>query len=154
MPGSLVKLACPAGATADHPCKAVYYYGKDGKRHAFPNDKVFFTWYADFDAVMTVSSGELAALPLGKNVTYRPGSRMVKFPTVPMVYAVGKGGVLRWVKTEEDAIAMYGADWNKKIDDLSEAFFLNYSYGADITPSTPFNVTAELQGAQTIDDTL
>jgi uncharacterized repeat protein (TIGR01451 family) len=75
--GSLIKLACPVGALSDHPCKAVYYYGTDGKRHAFPSDKVFFTWYADFNAVQTVTSDEMAHLPLGKNVTYRPGSRMV-----------------------------------------------------------------------------
>jgi hypothetical protein len=41
--GSLIKLACGQKATADDPCKAVYYYGSDGKRHAFPNEKAFFT---------------------------------------------------------------------------------------------------------------
>ncbi|MFH1078528.1 MAG: Ig-like domain-containing protein [Patescibacteria group bacterium] len=152
--GALIKLVCPAGALSDNPCKAVYYNGTDGKRHAFPNDKVYFTWYANFDAVTEVSASAMAALPLGKNVTYRPGTRMVKFASVPMVYAIAKGGELRWVKTEADAITLYGADWNKKIDDISEAFFANYRYGADITPSAPFNVQTEMNSATTIDQNL
>ncbi|MCI0479134.1 hypothetical protein L0Y59_01175, partial [Candidatus Uhrbacteria bacterium] len=151
---SLIKLTCPAGAVADHPCKAVYYYAGDGKRHAFPNDKVFFTWYADFDAVQEVTAEELAAIPLGKNVTYRPGTRMVKFASVPMVYAIAKGGELRWVKTEEDAKAMYGEDWNRNVDDISEAFFMDYRYGDDITPSAPFDVQAERSSAPTIEENL
>ncbi|MBU1349195.1 hypothetical protein KJ781_03965 [Patescibacteria group bacterium] len=151
---TLIKLACPAGALANHPCKAVYYFAGDGKRHAFPNDKVYFTWYADFDAVQDVTAEALAAIPLGSNVTYRPGSRMVKFTSVPMVYAIAKGSELRWVKTEDDATALYGADWNKKIDDISEAFFMNYSYGADITPSAPFNVQTEMNSTPTIDENL
>lgn len=152
--GSLIKLACPSGAAADHPCKAVYYYAKDGKRHAFPNDKVYFTWFANFNDVKTVSSDDMAKLALGKNVTYRPGVKMVKFTTVAFVYAISKGGVLRLIKTEADASAIYGSDWNKKIDDISDAFFSSYSYGADITPAAPYNVTLELNGATTIDDNL
>lgn len=149
--GSLLKLVCPAGAKADNPCKAVYYLGGDGKRHAFPNDKVFFTWYADFNSVVEVSSAVMSSYTLGKNVTYRPASRMVKFTSVPFVYAVAKGGVLRWVKTEADAASLYGSDWNKKIDDINDALFSSYSYGADITPSAPFNVQTELNGALNID---
>ncbi|HTM69246.1 MAG TPA: hypothetical protein VL426_08235, partial [Candidatus Binatia bacterium] len=47
-PGDLIKIACPAGSSASHPCRAVYYFGADAKRHAFPNDRAYFTWYADF----------------------------------------------------------------------------------------------------------
>lgn len=152
--GSLIKLTCPAEAEVDHPCKAVYYHGKDGKRHAFPNEKIYFTWYVNFDSVATLSSEAMAAIPLGKNVTYRPGSRMVKFPTVPSVYVISKGGALRWVKTEAEASAIYGPGWSKNVDDLSEAFFLDYHYGEDVAPLAPFDVAFELQGANTIDDTL
>lgn len=152
--GSLLKLVCPVGALADHPCKAVYYLGGDGKRHAFPNDKVFFTWYADFSKVVEVSSSIMSSYTLGKNVTYRPGSRMVKFTSVPFVYAVAKGGVLRWIKTEADASAIYGADWNKKIDDINDALFTSYRYGTDVTSNDPFNVELELNGTATIDANL
>ena len=30
---------------------AVYYYGRDGFRYVFPNDKAYFTWYSNFDSV-------------------------------------------------------------------------------------------------------
>lgn len=147
----LIKTACPVGAAADHPCKAVYYRGADGVRHAFPNSKVFFTWYADFSGVKEVSATEMAAAPLGKNVTYRPGSKLVKFTTVNSVYAVAKGGSLRWVKSEEVASALYGDDWNKKVDDISDVFYLDYTFGADVNTAGDYSPTAELAASPTIE---
>lgn len=108
---------------------AVYYCGRDGKRHAFPNQRIHASWYADFNGVATVSDATLASISLGANVTYRPGVRMIKIQTDPKVYAVAKGGELRWVQTQESATALYGADWNTKIDDISDAFFTDYTIG-------------------------
>jgi hypothetical protein len=139
---SLIKLECADGATADDPCKAVYFYGRDGKRHAFPNDKAYFTWYQNFDSVTTVTPDQLSAMPLGKNITYRPGIRMVKFQTLNHVYAVGSDGVLRWVATEDVARALYGDDWNTKIDDIPDAFYTNYIFGTDIVDATTFSPSA------------
>lgn len=153
-PGNLVKLECPENAAADHPCKAVYYYGADGKRHAFPNEKVYFTWFADFGSVTSVSAAALGGMPLGKNVTYRPGVRMVKFTTLDKVYAVGSGGVLRWVTSEDVARSLYGNDWNAKIDDIPDTFYANYSFGTDIALAAEYGAAAELDGAKTIDDSL
>ncbi|HTK60096.1 MAG TPA: Ig-like domain-containing protein [Candidatus Baltobacteraceae bacterium] len=147
----LVKLACPTGSAPDHPCTAVYYRGLDGKRHAFPNSKVYFTWYQDFSGVAEIPADEMSALPLGKQVTYRPGVKMVKFQTLNNVYAVARGGVLRWVKTEAVASALYGADWNKKIDDISDAFFLDYKFGADVNAASDYSPSGETAGATTID---
>lgn len=153
-PGSLIKTACPANATVDHPCKAVYFYGSDNKRHAFTNDKVYFTWYPDFSAVQTVSMSFLASITLGQNATYRPGVKMVKFLSLDKVYAVALGGTLRWVKTEAVATTFYGADWNRKIDDINDAFFSDYRFGADIDSPGDFDKTSELAAATTIDNNL
>jgi hypothetical protein len=150
-PGSLIKTACPANASANDPCKAVYYYGGDGRRHAFSNDKVYFSWYADFSGVQTISASALAAIKLGSNVTYRPGVKMVKFPTVNAVYVVALGGTLRWVQSEEAARGLYGDDWNKKVDDISEAFFTDYRMGADVTAAGQYDRNAELAAASSID---
>lgn len=147
----LIKLVCPSTAGADHSCRAVYYVGADGKRHAFPNSRVYFTWYSNFDTVKAVSAERLGQYMLGANITYRPGARMVKFTTDPKVYAVGRGGVLRWVKTEELAIALYGATWNQKIDDIADAFYANYTFGLDISLETDFNPTVELNSTPTFD---
>jgi hypothetical protein len=152
--GALIKLVCPDGAAADHPCKAVYYFGKDGKRHAFPNEKVYFTWYANFDSVQTISDGAMSEISLGNNVTYRPGVKMVKFTTVNDVYAVSKSGNLRWVRTEDVARNLYGDDWNKKIDDISDAFYSNYVFGASVSSTNDYSVSDALSSATTVDESL
>lgn len=150
----LVKLKCPANKVIDpnDPCKAVYFVGRDGKRHAFPNEHVYYTWYTNFGGVIELNSTELAGMTLGANVTYHPGVRLVKFPSVNKVYAVTRGGLLRWVKTEAAAIALYGADWSKKVDDISEAFYANYKFGADIDTGSELNISAETAGTSNISD--
>ena len=144
--GKLIKLACPTDkeAAVDHPCKAVYYVGSDEKRHAFPNSDVFFTWYANFDDVLTVEPSAMSNYLIGKNVTYRAGVKMVKFMTSPKVYAVARNATLRGIATEELARAYYGEDWNKKIADISDAFYTNYVFGADINELGDYNPEAEL----------
>jgi hypothetical protein len=153
-PGGLIKLECPEEADVNDPCRAVYYYGADEKRHAFPNANVFFTWYENFDSVIIVSPEVMGNIMLGANVTYRPGVRMVKFTTVNRVYAVSKGGVLRWITTEEVATALYGEDWNTKIDDISDVFYTNYSFGNDIVSADTYGVQAETDAVTAIDDSL
>ncbi|MFA6503922.1 MAG: hypothetical protein WCT54_03165, partial [Patescibacteria group bacterium] len=131
---------------------AVYFIGKDGKRHAFPNSRVFYTWYTNFDSVIVISADKLASIPLGSNVRYRPGSKMLKFTTDPKTYAVGAHGILRWVKTETAAISLYGSDWNTKIDDMSDAFFGNYQFGEDINSSADFSPEAVRSSMLTVSD--
>ncbi|TAK05711.1 SGNH/GDSL hydrolase family protein [Patescibacteria group bacterium] len=111
---------------------AVYYVGTDGKRHAFPNEQVYFTWYADFSGIRIVSTVDLATIPLGANVTYKPGARPVKFLTDPKVYAVASGGILRWITSELIAATIYGVDWNRMVDDVNDILFGNYAFGSDI----------------------
>ncbi len=91
-----------------------------------------------FGKVKTITDAELAALSLsGTNMTYRPGTRLVKITTDPKVYAVEPGGSLRWVKDEATAKALYGDTWNKQIDDVPDVFFTNYSKGADVDSAKP-----------------
>ena len=125
---------------------AVYYYGADGKRYVFPNEKTYKTWYSDFSSVKTITDVELEAISIGGNVTYRPGVKMVKIQTDPTVYVVAGGGTLRWVKTEELAKSLYGTNWSEKVEDIPDAFFTNYKTGDDITlvgEFIPVNETAK-----------
>ncbi len=133
---------------------AVYYVGADNKRHAFSNSKIFFTWYCDFSGVTTVSAQALAAIPLGKNIPYRPGLRMVKFTTDPKVYIVGSNGQLRGVASEGVATSLYGSLWNKQIDDISDAFYSDYTFAAAIQNASDFNVADATQGVQYPSDSL
>lgn len=114
---------------------AVYYCGKDGKRHAFPNQKVHDSWFVDWNGIVTLTDEKLAAIPLGANMTYRPGVRLVKIQSDPKVYAVDAGAMLRWVPDEWTARALYGTEWNKMIDDVSDALFTGYRLGEKI-PAT------------------
>jgi hypothetical protein len=118
---------------------AVYYYGPDGNRYAFPNDKVYFTWYDDFKSVITVDFSNMSKIPLGGLVTYRPGVKMVKFITSPHVYVVYKGGELRKIKSEIMAEELYGDNWNKQIDDINDGFFTSYVFGEDIATAEEYS---------------
>lgn len=129
---------------------AVYYMGEDGFRYVFPNDKTYFTWYSDFDDVEMISDSELAAIQMGGNVTYRPGSKMIKINSDPKTYAVANGGTLRWVTSEEIAVELYGTNWNTKIDDVADGFFTNYEIGDAIEDGDMYDPTMETEGTTTI----
>lgn len=121
--GDLIKASGPA----------VYYYAADSKRYVFPNETTFKSWYADFSSVKTISDAELAAIMIGGNVTLRSGTKLVKITTDPKVYAVAPGGVLRWVESEAIATALYGASWARRVVDVPDAFFVNYTVGSSVS---------------------
>ncbi len=133
---------------------AVYYYAADGNRYTFPNEKTYFTWYDDFDDVVTISDDQLADVPLVGVVTYKPGVRMVKIESDPKVYAVAGGAVLRWVTTEEIVTSLYGSAWNTYIDDIPVAFWPHYSFGNDIASDGQYSKDEEEAGADSIQDEL
>ena len=150
----LIGLAAPAFAQTILPGdlikgsgSAIYYYAHNGTRFVFPTEATFKTWFSDFSSVKTLSDVDLAAIPLGGNVTYHAGSRMVKMSSDPKVYAVANHGVLRWVETEEVATALYGRDWATRVDDLQEGFFFNYQIGAPIASVADFSVEQERAAA-------
>lgn len=148
--GSAVSLS--PGDLIKGPTDVVYYYGQDGKRYVFPNAKTYFTWYGDFSTVKTISVEMLASLPIGGNVTYRPGVKLVKITTDPKVYAVSSYGFLRWITTEAVAAQLYGPSWNKQISDVPDAFFTNYRVGDPITSKEMFNPSDIASQSPTIQD--
>ncbi|MFA6529281.1 MAG: hypothetical protein WCT09_00180 [Patescibacteria group bacterium] len=140
--GDLIKMAGNA---------SVYYLGADGKRYVFPNSTTYFSWYSDFSGVVTIPAAELQSYPLGGNVTMRPGTKLVKITTDPKVYAVEPNGVLRGIQTEAQAAALYGTDWNKRVVDVPDAFFTNYTTGAALaTGATPAGSLVKNAGSASI----
>ncbi|MBM5789695.1 hypothetical protein FJZ23_01215 [Candidatus Parcubacteria bacterium] len=129
---------------------AVYYYGADGFRYVFPNDKTYFTWYKDFRSVKWLSDTDLASIQIGGNVTYKPGVKMLKINSDPRVYAVSQNGTLRPVSTETVAGALYGSDWNRQIDDVPDGFFGNYTIGGAIELASQYSPNAEQADAYDI----
>ncbi|MCB0483240.1 MAG: hypothetical protein KDC37_01620, partial [Flavobacteriales bacterium] len=140
-PGDLIK----DGATT------VYYFGSDNKRHPFPNVGTYASWYPDFSTVKSVPAPILSTIPLGKNVTYKPGVRMIKLQTSPVVYAVDSGAVLRPIDSEFIAQSLYGQQWAQQVDDLNDAFFFSYAIGQPIVSVGQFNPAAAAALASSID---
>lgn len=130
---------------------AVYYVGSDGKRHPFPNVRVYHSWYADFSSVQTITIAQMAAIPLGANVRFRPGTRLLKFETVPTVYAIARGGILHAIASEEIAAALFGNAWATLVDDITDVLFGNYLVGGTIATTADYDPTAERDAATTID---
>lgn len=129
---------------------ALYYYGADGFRYVFPNDKTYFTWYQNFSSVKWLSDKDLASIQIGGNVTYKPGVKMIKINSDPKVYAVSENGSLRPIMSEAVASALYGTNWNKKIDDIPDGFFPNYTTGGVIELASQYSVSAEQADASNI----
>lgn len=137
---------------------AVYYIGRNGYRYTFPNQKVFLSWYTALDLkatnkgglVVTIADSTLASMPLGGNVTYRPGTKMVKFIDNPKVYAVDSNGLLRWVTTAQVATDLYGSAWVSQVEDIADSFFVNYRMGSDITSASMFNPTSAKNNAANV----
>ncbi len=119
----------------------VYFIGRDGQRHTFPNGVTLASWSYSVDQLFGLilnqpTYEELAQYSIGRNMTVRPGTYMVKVPHDPKTYAVEPGGVLRWVTSETVATELYGSDWNKQIVDVDEVFWKNYTVGAPIISSS------------------
>jgi hypothetical protein len=147
----LVKLP-DDGNPATQEDSTVYYLGADGRRHAFPNSAVYFSWYCGFGGVKTITIEKLSQIPLGRNAAYRPGLRLVKFPSIPTVYLVQTGGILSAVPNEATAIQILGTDWNRHVSDISEAFYQDYVIDGEV--SSPFDLRAFGQTPETISGNL
>jgi hypothetical protein len=133
---------------------AVYWYATDGKRYVFPTEGTYYSWFPDFNNVRTITDSELASITIGGNVTYRPGSKMIKITTDPRTYAVSKGGYLRLITSESMAISLYGSEWAKQVHDLPDAFFVNYKMGNTIYSLNDFSVSSEYHGVVTPSDSI
>lgn len=86
--GDLIKLA-------GNP--AVYYMDSSGYRHLFPTEATFFSWNTGSwrnQSIITLSAWEFNQLPMGRNITIRPGYSLIKFDNSQIMYAVRSGGRL------------------------------------------------------------
>ncbi|MBI5793585.1 hypothetical protein HZA87_00655, partial [Candidatus Uhrbacteria bacterium] len=114
----------------------VYYYGSDGQRYSFPNEKTYFSWYEDFDDVVQISDEDLADITLAGNIVARPGSHWIKIQSDEKVYAVSTDGSIHWVESEDVAEGLAGSDWNTNIDDVPDVFFVDYTVGDSLTDAS------------------
>lgn len=133
---------------------SVYYCGADGFRYVFPNEKIYFSWYADFSNIKEISDDEMASVPIAGNILYAPAKQLIKIQTDPKVYAVGQSGVLRWVSSEDIAKSIYGSSWASLVQDLSDAFFVDYRIGRSIVASTEYSSSWNVYKKATISQSI
>lgn len=120
-----------AGDLVRCPDNSAVYQIRNGERFTFPDTQTYFSWYTSFNDVRFVECAELAELPLTGVVHYRSGS-LIKIPSVPTVYRVDANGVLRPLRSEDEASRLYGDGWASQVHDLPEAFFVYYSVGPEL----------------------
>jgi len=114
----------------EHP--AVYLAARDGRRYTFPSEGQFYSWYEDFSPLSVIGATELAARPLGGNVLYRPGSRLLKTALSPAVYIVGENGILHWVTDAQVLEDVYGQGWQRHIAVIPDSHLADYTFGESI----------------------
>ena len=111
---------------------AVYFLDSENLRHAYPVQAVWESYFGDdFSRVTTIDATTMASYPLGRNVPFKPGTLM-KLPTVPKVYKVESGAIMRWVPTEALAAANFGDNWANLIRIIPDSFISDYTVGTDI----------------------
>lgn len=111
----------------------IYYLDGRNVRHPFPNLITYQSWYGqNKNNITTITDELLEKYTLGKNITIRPGSYLIKAQTSPQVYAVQQGGIIRPIRDEMVAQEIFEKDWNKRIVDVPDVFFSNYTLGEAI----------------------
>lgn len=103
--------------------KGIYIVDDDLKRHLFPNEATFWTWYVGSwkdQNVKVISQDDFEKLDYGKNVTVRPGTNLVRFENSRKIYAVTPGAILCEVR------ALYGYNWEARVVNIQESFEDNY----------------------------
>ncbi len=107
------------------------YLIADGEKLAIPGEKTYFTWFASWDDVETVSASTLNAYEDGGTATFAPGTK-VKLENDSKVYVVGDDGKLHWVMTETVAYSIFGSTWNKGIVTITVQDLVTNPFGNSV----------------------
>jgi len=143
-PGALLKSDGPA----------VFYYSLAADRYVFPNEKTYRSWYPEgysCPVIHDITTYELASIPIGGNICYKPGVRLLKITTDPRVYAVSQACTLRWIQNESLISQIYGPNWKDLVDDVPDAFFGNYTIGQPIAAPGDYNPFNEREAATSVE---
>ena len=126
-----------------HPYSDVYYIGTDAKRHAFPTESVYRSWYESNQRIVEVPAWKLANIPLGRNVTFKPGKKLVHVPSETRPYVVAPKRALRPLASEAVAPLVYGEAWKSIVERLPETSIADYVWSMEgvINNAYDFNPT-------------
>ncbi|NQV12462.1 hypothetical protein HQ524_03785 [Candidatus Uhrbacteria bacterium] len=119
---------------------AVYFFSSDAKRYVFPSEQIFYSWFNNFDDVITVDDSVLASFKIGSRITMAPGS-LIKITSDPKVYAIDSDGTKHHVKDEVTASALFGSNWASQVVDIDITQWFDYPTGDQLTTSSEFTST-------------
>ncbi len=141
---TLVRTAAGVKVLSGHLVKAdngrsVYLAAADGKRYLFATESQFYGWYGSFASVRSVPAGALSSMPLGGNVLYRPGYRLVRAASSPRVYSVGASGTLHWIVNPYILTDVFGKNWPSRVDILPDTQLTDYSYGQPVNDASLYS---------------
>ena len=140
----------------------VYFYGSDGKRYVFPTSVEMDSWFSPLDTmsvplhdfnpncqkVLEITEAELAAIPLGSNVTKRPGAYITGITTDPKRYVVDTHHVLREASPQIlEQIYPYQGEVQTRTYLTADAFFGNYTLGTPLTSADEYIWLQKYPGA-------
>ncbi len=108
----------PEGSLLKGQSSTVYYLGFDGKIHPFWGGSIYHSWYPDFSGIKYVSNVKLSEYKIGNPVCVRPGTWLLKFQGFSDVYAVEPGCRLRLIRSEGEAMILYGPSWYGRVLEL------------------------------------
>lgn len=157
----------------------VYYLASDGQRYVFPNRDALVSWF-ETDADLLNGSSDIcggvrefrdstiAGLPIGGNMTIRPGTYLVTISTDPAVYAVERNRTLRrigyWYPTvcsdvpasgafpcasvgngpdSEDLAHQIFPDAEQRLRVVPDGFFVNYTMGTPVESAEEYDPAVE-----------
>lgn len=134
----------------------VYFVASDNRRYLFPNMETLKTWYPEHAQIVTTDKrSDMNRIRDSRVfVTVRPGRTLVKFSDSPKIFAVENGSVLRWLKTEKDAVRTYGLKWTDRMVQLPASNRPLYAVGSDIDANATFARLFVTQKATDVDQEL
>ncbi|MBT6254029.1 hypothetical protein HOI83_02250 [Candidatus Uhrbacteria bacterium] len=132
------------------------YVQNEDLRHVIPHGTVLESWYGEeacpfCEDVNMVPDVTVASISLGRNVTVKPGSKIVVIGSDTQLFLVDECRTLRST-TPAVARDIYGNDWNQMISIVPDMFFTEYVIGTQVTEAWEYDLmNAE---AQTLSDEL
>lgn len=102
---------------------ALYIIDDNLKRHLFPTEATFWTWYTggwSAQKVKRITQDDFDILEPGKNVIARPGANLIMFDNSNKSFANTPGGVLCETR------ALYGDNWLSRVIKIQSSFETDY----------------------------
>lgn len=140
------------GDVFQSPISALYYFGRDFMRHVFPTEDVFKSWFPEGVNILSFPTYKLFDIPLGENVTLKPGS-LARIDEEPCLFVVDLAGQLRPLSTRVLSNLFYGVNVIQRvIYEIGVAFFTDYVFGPEVVTMTEFLEICEEAERLTLDD--